>query len=84
MARSLTARLAMSLFLVWLLAAAGLMLYPYAVATAYATGPVMAGATTGFLGLVCAVVVFASVLAWPLGAQRPLRTGASDRLDSGS
>jgi len=85
MARSLTARWAVSLFLAWLLAAACVMLYPFAVATASATGYLMAGATIGFLGLVvCAVVVFARVLTWPLRRQRPLRTGECDRVDSGS
>jgi hypothetical protein len=85
MARSQTARWVMTLFLAWLLATACVMLYPFAVATASATGPHMAGATIGFLGLVvCAVVVFARVLTWPLRRQRPLRTGVGDRQDSGS
>jgi hypothetical protein len=49
MLRSKTARWIMWLFLGWLLLTACVMLFPFAVAMSSPTGPLVVGATIGFL-----------------------------------
>jgi hypothetical protein len=71
MLRSETARWIMWLFLGWLLLTACVMLFPFAVAMSSPTGPLVVGATIGFLGfIVSGIVVFARMVTWPLRRQR--------------
>ena len=71
MLRSKTARWVMWLFLAWVLLTGCVLLYPYAAARSFPTGPFEVGAVIGFLGFsVSGIVVFARIVTWPLRRQR--------------
>lgn len=71
MLRSKTARWVMWLFLASLLLSGCVMLYPYAAATSFPSGPYAVGAVIGFVGFcVSGLAVFARVVTWPPRRQR--------------